>query len=214
MAKMDTTRVDAIHDKWIDLESRQMWIHGIDVSGPEYEGEEPGVEYMMATKVIKNLLALKEASTEDRVIIHMQTIGGEYDHGMAIYDVIKSMPYHVTIIAYAFARSMSSIILQAADRRVMMPNCYFMFHWGDLTLSDTANAVISQVKFAELNDKTMIRIYTDAAMEGERFKGKVRESVTRTISDAMNKKGDVFLDAPATVDWGFADEIFCDWDKI
>ena len=41
---------------------------------------------------------------------------------MAIFDAIKICRSHVTILVYGQAESMSSIILQAADKRIMMPN--------------------------------------------------------------------------------------------
>jgi ATP-dependent protease ClpP protease subunit len=121
-----TEDIQSVHDYWLDVDSRQMWIHG---KHDYYRDEEvePGVEYMMATTVIKNLHVLLNHSESEPVVIHLHTCGGDYQEGMAIYDAIKSMPYYVNMINYTHARSMSSIIFQAADNRVMMPNSYFMF---------------------------------------------------------------------------------------
>ena len=60
----------------------------------------------------------------------MHSVGGEWSDGMAIYDAISMSRSYITIIAYGQAESMSSIIFQAADRRLITPNTYFMSHYG------------------------------------------------------------------------------------
>ena len=51
--------VSMVHDGWLNLQTREMWIHSVDTDPSFTDGEEPGVEYNMATKVIKNLYLLK-----------------------------------------------------------------------------------------------------------------------------------------------------------
>jgi ATP-dependent Clp protease protease subunit len=202
-----------IHDYWIDIKNRAMWIRGADftVMAPEDAGEEPGVEYMMATKVIANLHYFLNDSTKDRVLIHMLTPGGNVDDGMAIYDAIQSMPYPVTIISYTHARSMSSVILQAADRRVMMPSSYFMVHDGTMALHGETRTVHSNAEFYKKHyDKIIEDIYIDKLVESEMYKGKGAEAAAY-LRSLMDKKGDVFFNAKQAIRHNFADEIFSRW---
>lgn len=208
-------RIELVHQHWIDPDSREIWIHGVDVSGIDYEGTEPGVEYLMATKVIKNLHYLRKQSSRASVTIHLHSGGGDWQEGMAIYDTIKLMPYPVTIISYTRAESMSSIILQAAasryDTRLILPNSYFMFHYGETSTTGTPNALESELEFRKTQKKCMIDIYTNAVCKSKKFKDKTISQVRRFIIQHMEKRGDVYLTAEETVYWGFADGIIDSW---
>ena len=90
---------------------------------------ESGTDYLMSEKAIKAITYLDTVSDKPIAII-MNNLGGDVYHGMAIYDAIVSCRCYVTIIAVGHCCSMGSIILQAADLRVISPNCVFMIHDG------------------------------------------------------------------------------------
>ena len=79
-------RIEIVHDYWIDPDSREIWIHGVDVSSSDGEWDEPGVEFIMANRVIKNLHYLRKQSSRAGVTIHLHTCGGIVSDGFAIYD--------------------------------------------------------------------------------------------------------------------------------
>ena len=113
--------IDQIHDYGLDVKTNHIYLTG----EPDYvigvgveDTNEPGVEFRMASKFIKNLNILQRFN-EDPILIHMKTCGGDWGAGMAIYDSIKACPNRITILSYTHARSMSSLIFQAADKRVM-----------------------------------------------------------------------------------------------
>ena len=54
----------------------------------------------------------------------MQSIGGSWGAGTSIYDAIASCKSYVTIVVYGQAESMSGVILQAADNRLMSPSSH------------------------------------------------------------------------------------------
>ena len=203
--------IEQVHNYWINLVSREIWIHGTDMNTDDYMGLEPGVEYRMATKVIKNLHILRKQSESESATIHLHTCGGMYEEGMAIYDAIKSMPYPVTIVSYTHARSMSSIIFQAGDKRLMMPNSYFMFHLGTMELAGEARTVWANAEFAKLGRETMTDIYVESAHKGPKFKGWSKRRIRNLIEREMEKKSDVFLTPKEAIDWGFADGILTKW---
>jgi ATP-dependent Clp protease protease subunit len=197
--------ISSIHDKWIDIASREIWIHGVEGFDGE---EEPGIDYRMATRVIKNLHILKNISRKEPITIHLHSCGGIVEEGLAIYDAIRLMPYHVTMIVYTHARSMSSYVLQAADERIMLPSSHFMFHAGSLAVSGNPQAVKSNVDFCEKVDSGLLMsIYVDALKKKGKHKSKSRKEISKMLQDLMDKKGDVFLSAKETVKWGFADKI-------
>lgn len=171
--------------------------------------DEPGVEYQMSTRLIKNLQILSSINPERPILVHMKTCGGYWTEGMAIYDAIWACPNPVTILNYTHARSMSSLILQAADRRVLMPHSYFLFHEGTLGACGTAKFFHS---YADWDNKvvrpTMLEIYVNTLKQKGKFHRWSPERIKQMLQDLMNKKEDVYLTAQEAVEWGFADAIF------
>lgn len=198
---------ETVHDYWIDLNGRETWIHGHYDATENDNLPEPGVEYKMSTKVIKNLHMLRQSNPTAPVTIHMQTCGGYITDGLAIYDAIKAMPYKTKIISYTHARSMSSIILQAANERILMPNSYFMFHRGYNYVGGNTLEVYSNIEWAKKYDEKLMNIYIDALKKGNKFKMRSRASLKAMLEDCMDKKSDYFLTAEEAVEWGFADKI-------
>lgn len=200
----DIFHLEAIHDKWIDTKNRQMWIHSFETV-PSQSQDEPGIEYNMATRVIKNLHILRKLNPNEPITIHLHSCGGDVDEGLAIYDALKAMPYKITMISYTHARSMSSYILQAADLRLLMPSSYFMFHRGTIALAGPQQEVESNIEFSKIQDKLLMDIYVDSLKRTGKFRTKSRQWIEKMINDHMNQKSDVFLTAPQAVEWGFAD---------
>jgi ATP-dependent Clp protease protease subunit len=138
----------------------------------------------------------------------MKTCGGIWEEGMAIYDTIKSCPFSVTILSYTHARSMSALIFQAANKRVMMPHSTFMFHDGTMVLDGTVKQVKTAVDFSKIQDKQMMKIYVDAMKERGKFTNKSMKFIEDWLRGQMDKKEDVFLTAEEAIEYGFADNVF------
>jgi ATP-dependent protease ClpP protease subunit len=184
---------------------------GYDVAGID----EPGIEYMISKRFIKNINLCMRTNPGQPVIIHMKTCGGFWEEGMAIYDAIKSCPSKVTILNYTHARSMSSLIFQAADKRVMMPHSYFMFHDGTYAIEGTVKQVYSSIDFDKKNSKIMLDIYAEKMNEKGEWAGKGITKIKKWLRDQMDRKEDVFLTADQTVELGLADGIFnYDWSEL
>lgn len=123
--------IDHFMDNDIYLPTRTIYMGSAAYS----EDGETGVDHLMAERVIKTLHILDTYDTaaikgEKPIRIFMNNIGGEVVHGMAIFDFIENCNNHVTIKVMGHAMSMGSIILQAADYRVMTRNSRIMIHYG------------------------------------------------------------------------------------
>ena len=178
------------------------------VSDDWSERGEPGVEYKMSARLIKNIQVLSHIDPKKPILIHMKTDGGDYTEGMAIYDTLWFCPNPITILNYTHARSMSSIILQAADRRIMMPHGYFLFHEGTEGTYNTAKAFRSYAEWSKKIEHVMLDIYTNRLKQKGKFKRHTPKSIREMLQEEMNKKEDVYLTAKEAVEWGFADEVF------
>ena len=201
-----------LHELQIDPRAREIYLTG----EPGIEGQEldePGVEYRMATRFIKNLRTLQLESNEP-ILIHMKTCGGDESEGFAVYDAIRFCPCHVTILSYTHARSMSSIILQAADHRVLMPNSYFLIHWGTALLQGEFQAVMSQAAFDRRREDRFLNVYLDQMEKSTIFSPahRSREGLESFLRDEMGRQVDLILIPDEAIKWNLADEVFAgDW---
>jgi len=111
MAKDNRDPVEIFHEFGVYIPSRFIYF------GSEFYGEdgsETGVDFESTKKLIKNLHILETLSKEPITII-MNSPGGEWLHGIAVYDYIKSIESKVIIRCSGFCMSMATVILQAAD---------------------------------------------------------------------------------------------------
>lgn len=197
-----------LHEYGICPHSRELFLHPfVHFESEASFATEPGMDYRMAANFIKNMAFLNTRS-KDPILIHQSSIGGDWNYGMAIYDTIAQSASHVTIVAYAHARSMSSITLQAADLRVLMPNADFLVHHGTLEFSDRATPVVSNVQHWEQVEKPkMVEIYARRCQKGKFFVHDTLKQVKQAILDQMEKKVDWILTPEQAVSYGFADGI-------
>lgn len=162
---------------------------------------ESGVNSLMAERVIKGLHVLDTSapSLDKPITIQMNNPGGEVVHGMAIYDAIRLCQNHVTVIVYGRAMSMGSIILQAADERIMTENSKFMIHYGYFGLSDHQKTVYQWVDESRKYDSWMEGMYL------ERIKEKHPLFTHGELEKMLNF--DTILTAQETVELGLADRV-------
>ena len=195
--------ISEIHNHHINHLTREIYLHGyVDAD------EEPGVDYRMATSFIKNLHILGLQNSQN-VLVHMHTIGGNWSDGMAIFNSIRLSSAPITIVGYAQASSMSGIVFQAADKRVLMPDCEIMIHHGSLALDDSTMAVKSAVDQNEKCCRRMLQIFAERAVAGAYFKERkytVRKAMT-FIEQKIKQNSDWYLMPEEAVYYGFADGI-------
>lgn len=195
--------ISEIHDYQINLASREIYLHShLDAE------EDPGVEYKMAVTFVKNLHML-DFKGSSNILVHMHTEGGVWSDGMAIFNSIRFARSPVTMLAYAQASSMGGVVLQAADRRVLMPDCELMVHHGSITVDENTVAAKSAIDQNERFCKRMLQVFGERAVHGPYFKER-KYSLRRTmnfIDSKIRQVGDWFLTAEEAVYYGFADGI-------
>lgn len=119
-----------------DLEHTNLLLRGIDVRAKAFHlceeiDEDSLAKVYLATSVLKTI-------EDDRPIrMYLSTPGGDVEAGLGIYDLLRSLPCELEIVVTGYAYSMGIVILQAADRRIMMPHSSIMAHWGRQGAEDT-----------------------------------------------------------------------------
>lgn len=190
------------HDYGINPDAREI------VLMSSSEAEEEGIDYCCASTFIKNLILLNSVNHKP-IIVHQCTIGGEWNYGIAIYDTILLSPSPVVLIAHGHARSMSSIIPQAAKRRLLMPNADFLIHFGGNEFSGDARSFVAEGRKADEIDKRMIEIYVSRCSRGSFFRRRKwsKEKIRKYLWEQMNEQREWYIPADEAVDMGFMDGI-------
>lgn len=86
------------------------------------------IDQEKSQNIIRNLTVLD--LSPGTIEIKLMSEGGCVVSGLAIYNAIKSCTNNVRIMCYGEVSSMATIILQAADERVMKPDSFLMLHVG------------------------------------------------------------------------------------
>jgi ATP-dependent Clp protease protease subunit len=160
---------------------------------------ESGVDYALAEKMIKNLHILDKRATDQPVTIKMNSCGGDVYHGLAIYDAIKSCQNDVRIITYGYVMSMGSVILQAADERIMSPNSRMMIHYGQAGMGGHLLDIYKHTEELKELDSIVNNIYLS------RIKEKKPRFAMKQLEDKM--KFDWYLGSQEAILMGLCDRV-------
>jgi len=191
------------HDYGANVKTREVFLQNY----PD-NGENPGIDYRTANNFIKNIRALDLASNKD-ILVHLYSIGGEWNDCMAMYDAINFCKSKITMISYGQAESASSIVLQAASTRLLMPKSYFMCHYGTSGYSGQYVNVHNWNDFEKKYvTEIMIDIYANRCIRGAYFKEKnyTIDQVKKYLHKRF-KQGDWYINPEDAVHYGFADGV-------
>lgn len=210
MATRSLTEIDgelqSLHSYNIDLKHRDIFLHSYITDCDD----ESGVDYRSAIYLEKNLHILNNISS-DPIVVHMHLPGGDWQDCLGIYDAIKFSKSHVTILAYGKVESCSSVILQAADTRILMPNTNMLIHYGSISINEEhTKAASSSIAWNDRETEKMVDIFTDRCMETSviaKEKNWKKMMAKKHIVSQLANKCDWILTAEESVYYGFADGI-------
>lgn len=193
MSRINRDDIDKFHDCKLYVPTRTIFM-GSEVGGDD----ESGCEASMAERFIKNLIILDNASS-DPITVVMNNIGGDEYHGFAIYDAILCSQSEITIKVLGHAMSMGSIILQAADKRIMGPTSRQMIHYGTWSADGHAKTVQKWTQEGLKIDKWMENMYL------RRIHEKKPDFTMDQLKVLLDH--DTFLTAQESVSLGLADSV-------
>ena len=161
------------------------------------------VDDTLAEKAIKGLHLIDLPRTANKPItVILNTPGGDEYQGMAIYDAIRDCQSIVNVKVYGQASSMGSIILQAGDSRILMPNSIVMIHYGSPVHVDMGSHPKMNYNWIDESKRF------DGWMEDlflEKIKEKHPRFTRKKIQDMLEH--DTIIQASDAVALGLADKI-------
>lgn len=199
------TVLEDLHFFNVDYKSREIYINRSDNNSEE----DDDIENRLSSMFIKNIRLLDQNPSP--ILIHLNAGGGgEWEQGMCIFDSIYYAKSYVTVLIYGYACSMSSIIPQAADLRIMMPNSYMMCHYGSEHVTGDHVNNAKYFDFLKKMTSKMIDIYAEKMQYSTFIKDKKakhpKEYACKFIKEQLDK-GDWYLTAEEAVYYGLADHI-------
>ena len=141
---------------------------------------------------------LDQLQGKDHVTVHINSVGGDFYAGLAIYNRLRNMNISVTTINDGLAASAGSIIFMAGDkgkRKVnagsnLMIHGVLSFFFGYYNVADLK----ASIKTLEAHNKAAIAAYVEATGLDE-----------ETVKTAMSK--DTYMTGKEAVEAGWADEV-------
>lgn len=197
--------ISNIHSYNLDIKNREIYLHSYITDSEE----ETGVDHKVAVCLEKNIRYLNTLSIEP-ILIHMHLPGGYWHDCLGIYDAIKFSKAKTTILAYGSVESASSVIFQASDVRVLMPNTNILIHYGSFSINDEhSKAAASSIQWNEKECDKMIDIFTDKCINSIIAKEKnwKRLMAKKHIMSQLANKCDWILNATEAVEYNFADGV-------
>ena len=189
----------------MDYENIRNWFtNNVDFkSRTLYCGYFPGVDDSticdpLGTTFIKGILLLDAEKGPINIVGY--GIGGEWSIGLAMYDAICNCKNEIYATFYGECTSMSTILLQACDKRILSPNCRMMIHEGVEGIpEDTVRNVLAGAKETKYTLDLMYNIYLK----------RIKEKKPRYTSDKLESKigVDTYLSAIESIELGLADSI-------
>jgi len=184
----------------LDKNTREIYLFG---------DEENSIDHRTAFVFLQYMAELEQKA--ERIIIHANTIGGNWWDGLVVFDAILNSPCYITYVMHGQALSMGSILPQAADERIMMPNSIMMIH--PITPGLSENLTAKQAAESIVIDKhvlnIMLGIYANRCSDAQHFKD-LRYSLSKIktfIRNKLNSKHDWWLKPEEAILYGFADYV-------
>lgn len=171
----------------------------------ETNGEGECVSGVTVTQTIKNLMILDNINHKP-IYLYLNTFGGQWEDGVALYDIIRNLKSKVYIIGIAKLYSMGSIILQAGYKRYMTKHSAMLIHDGSETYSGETKSYEAWGDRAKITRREGYEIYY------EQMK-KINPNITIQYIENLCTH-DTILSAREAIEMGLADEYFRGIDKI
>lgn len=161
------------------------------------------IDWWTGEKVPGNFIAmdeflqdLKEIEDKANINIHINSVGGDFYAGLAIYNRLKTLPGNIVTINDGLAASAASIIFQAGNTRKMNAGSNLMMHGVSGFLFDYYNIeqLKSIIKQLTAHNNAAIGVYAERS-------GKTKEECKNLMS------GETWLTGQEAVDAGLADEV-------
>lgn len=150
----------------------------------------------MSDKVIQQLFCLAMQDPTKDITLLINSPGGHVTEGLAIHDVMKSLPCDVSTICMGMAASMGSFLLAAGEKgkRFSLPNAEIMIHQVLGGIEGKVTDMLIQAKMLKSTGVKLNKMLSE-------YTGKSVEQIEKDTNR------DNFLTAEEAAKYGLIDEV-------
>ena len=140
-----------------------------------------------------------EALAVDSYKVTINSTGGDVNHALAIYNILRKKGKPVETEMIGMCASSATIIAMAGDKRVISENAIFLIHKCMSAVYGNENELKQEIETQKLINDTIVSIYKNVA-------SKTDEETIMTLMNENNGNGK-WISAQEAFDYGFATEI-------
>ncbi len=178
------------HNENIYIPTRSIYFGG-DIHTEDY------VDAISVASLMKNLHILEHKEIAPISIV-LNSCGGSWDDGIAVYDLIRTLKSSITIIGAGKLYSMGSILFQAGDQRLIFPHTTMMIHDGSDGYVGSPKSFEAWAEVSKNVREQMYNIYHEKMNKKKRI---TKRQIEKLCSH------DTIIDAKTIVECGLADKI-------
>lgn len=166
------------------------------------------LEYNILGSISKGKDSIKtflEGAGNKDVVFNIASEGGSILEGLAIAGMIAEYAGNTTSKGIGVVASAATIIMLAADKKLMTKNSFFMIHNSSAAIDGNATELGKTKELLEKVDEQMLAIYVaQLASKGKLIDGSY-DKTAKKIKEMMN--AETWMTAEEAKDMGFIDEI-------
>lgn len=189
--------IEKFHADNLYIPTRTIYFGGVSFASDDNDDTNE-VNCKSVGQLVKNLHIL-EAKENAPISLLLNTPGGSWEDGIAVYDMIKNLKSKVNILGMGKVWSMGSIIFQAGDKRVLLSNTTMMIHNGSDGYVGDAKSFESWAEDSKRVRNVMYKIYY------EQMKKKRPRITLKDIEEMCNH--DKIFTSKEAVRYGLADRV-------
>ena len=126
----------------------------------------------------KRISAALRTIGERDVVVNINSPGGDYFEGLAIYNLLREHPGHVTVKIIGLAASAASVIARAADEVQIARAGFLMIHNTWVMAAGDRNELRATADWLEPFDATAVDIYADRSNQDAKALAKMLDRET------------------------------------
>lgn len=174
----------------VDITSRSIYVGRASSS---QGGEEIGPDAL--ARLLQALVILERKSSSP-ITIYLNTEGGCLWNVMGMCDIIAASSLSVTMVGVGRVWSSGSILMQAADHRMMSPNTTMLLHGGDMSVSGHPLNGKAWVEAERSMTNIVASMYAERSQKDANYFKRV-----------MNRAQDTIYTAKEALELGLIDEV-------
>ena len=144
--------------------------------------------------------ALKEIASVkgDKLIININSLGGDVNHGLSIHDLLAQNPAHKTVNINGMTASAATVIAMAGDVIKMSDNALFLVHRASTIVWGNAEEMKQMIEDLIKIDNVLAKIYAKRS-------GKTVDEILAQMDKGVTGE---WMTAEEAKEFGFIDKVF------